>query len=211
VIYYTADLHFGNEMLRTVHRTRFSNVEEMNEAIVRNWNRTVTDGDTVYVAGDVGYNGGPFPARLLARLRGHKHLIRGNHDTGLADQERLFDYFDSVTDLLEIDDGTYHITICHYPIVYIQSGYMVHGHIHNPEGQIYETLKRLSRVMNAGMDRNDFRPVTLQQLIENNRVFYQDSTRGEPTERMKQRRPGMGRWKADFKPLPVKREGTDNE
>ena len=207
MIYYTADLHFGNGKLLKTSRACFSSGDEMNETIIRNWNSTVTREDTVYVAGDVGYNGGPFPGRYLARLQGHKHLIRGNHDTAMEGQERLFDYFESVTDLLEIDDGGYHITICHYPIVYIQSGYMVHGHIHKPEGKTFEILRGLQRVMNAGMDRNDFRPVTLAQLIENNRLFYRDSTRGEPTEKMKNRRPGAGRWKADFKPLPVKREG----
>ena len=34
----------------------------------------------------------------MSRLRGHKHLIRGNHDTGFENAGELYRYFETVTD-----------------------------------------------------------------------------------------------------------------
>ena len=126
MIFYTADLHFHYKPF--LPGRPFSSVEEMDEAMIRLWNETVTDEDTVYVVGDVGYNGGYVPGDALGRLQGRKHLIRGNHDTGFENAPKLFDYFETVTDFNEIDDGETHILLCHYPILYRKRGYMIHGH-----------------------------------------------------------------------------------
>ena len=81
-------------------------------------------------------------------------------------------YFETITDFNEIDDGETHILLCHYPIIYRKRGYMIHGHIHQSRGQEYQLLKELPRVLNAGVDINFYRPVTLEELVENNRAFY---------------------------------------
>ncbi len=56
----------------------FTSTEEMDEAMVDNWNKTVRPQDTVYHLGDV------VIARrhleTVKRLNGRKILIRGNHD-----------------------------------------------------------------------------------------------------------------------------------
>ena len=112
------------------------------------------------------------PGELLERLSGHKHLIRGNHDTGYEDAGRLYRWFETVTDFNEIDDGETHILLCHYPMLYHKRGYMIHGHLHHGRGRDYELLRQLPRVLNAGVDVNRYRPVTLAELVENNRAFY---------------------------------------
>ena len=205
MIFYTADQHFGYEdVIRTTSRP-FASVREMDEALINNWNRVVSDEDTVYLIGDLGGYCTPFPAQQLGRLRGHKHLIRGNHDTCIPNQQQLLDYFETVTDFLEIDDGDRHITMCHYPLVYIQGGCMIHGHLHNTKKEVHRILQELPRVLNAGVDINNYRPVTLQQLIENNRIYYCDPERGK----LKQRsgRPGCGqKWNAVFYPLPHRKD-----
>lgn len=207
MIYYTADLHFGSAAQAERRDHTFSSVEEMDRVLIRNWNETVSPDDTVYLVGDISDHGLPFPDKYLSELNGRKHLIRGNHDTGFEDQERLFRYFETVTDFLEIDDGSFHITLCHYPIVYVQTGYMVHGHIHNPSNSranIFDILKSLSKVMNAGVDTNHYRPVTFEELIQNNAEYYGDISRGDPSQPRKSPFAGMRHWKAEFRPLPVK-------
>ena len=77
MIFYTADPHFGYEPT-LVWRPGFSTVEEMDEALIAAWNAVVSDEDTVYLIGDIGWNDGHVPGRTLARLKGRKHLIRGN-------------------------------------------------------------------------------------------------------------------------------------
>lgn len=203
MIYYTADLHFGyGPVLEAAHRP-FSSTEEMDEVLIENWNAQVTDQDTVYVLGDIGGHSSPFPHTQLSRLRGHKHLVRGNHDTGFENQMQFFDYFESVTDLLELDVGDTHLTLCHYPMVYNQGGYMIHGHLHNKQNELYDLLQKLPRVLNAGVDINGFAPVTLETLIQNNQIFYHTPEKGcPPTRKGSHKR----KWKAVFQPLPIPKE-----
>ena len=199
MIFYTADPHFGYEPL--VEKRGFETAAQMDAALIDAWNRTVGPEDTVYLLGDIGWNGGHVPCRILARLNGRKHLIRGNHDTGYLDAPLLYRYFESVTDFLEIDDGNQHIFLSHYPMLYSKpKGYMIHGHLH-ASGQFHDILGRLPRVLNAGGDVNGFVPVTLEQLIANNECFY-----SHPVETKPYMRTGKGLLPGipDFQPVPVK-------
>lgn len=204
MIFYTADLHFHYKLF--LPGRPFASVEEMDEAMIRLWNETVTDEDTVYVVGDVGYNGGYVPGDALGRLQGRKHLIRGNHDTGFENAPKLFDYFETVTDFNEIDDGETHILLCHYPILYRKRGYMIHGHLHQARGPEYDILRQMPRMLNAGVDVNFYRPVTLAQLVENNRAFYSGENDALIPPPPPRRREGEGLLpgKPDFRPLPTR-------
>ena len=210
MIFYTADLHFHYKPF--LPGRPFASVEEMDEAIIRLWNETVTDRDTVYVVGDVGYNGGYVPGDALGRLQGRKHLIRGNHDTGFENAQKLFDYFETVTDFNEIDDGETHILLCHYPILYRKQGYMIHGHLHQTRGPEYDILRHMPRMLNAGVDVNFYRPVTLAQLVENNRAFYSGENDALIPPPPPRRREGEGLLpgKPDFRPLPTRPDPDEN-
>lgn len=200
MIYYTADTHFRYAPL--VESRGFTSAEEMDETLIRNWNSVVTDADTVYLIGDIGYNGGHVPCRTLARLNGRKHLIRGNHDTCFKDAPLLYRYFESVTDFLEIEDGETHILLSHYPMLYNKRGYMIHGHLHNSGGHFFEILRTLPRVLNAGVDINGMKPVTLQELTENNRFFYSTAPAEEPHKPRGDK--GFLPAVPDFRPIPEK-------
>lgn len=207
MIYYTADLHFDQQsILRTALRP-FADAMQMNEALIANWNRVITDDDTVYVVGDLCDRNAPIPVHHLARLKGHKHLIRGNHDTGWKNAVALFDYFETVNDYLELDDNGTHIILCHCPILYTRRGRMIHGHMHNCRGELYDILKTLPHVLNAGVDITDYTPVTLAQLEQYNARFYSDDCdRWYPTP-APTRGPHVPGWKPIdpiFYPLPVR-------
>jgi calcineurin-like phosphoesterase family protein len=48
----------------------------------------------------------------------------------------------------------------------------VHAHIHNNrKGLVFETLKKMNNALNAGVEINEYRPVTLDDLIINNKTF----------------------------------------
>lgn len=202
MIYYTADPHFGYEPM--LAGRPFETVEEMDRVIIEKWNRRVTPEDTVYLIGDVGYNGGHVPCRILKQLNGHKHLIRGNHDTAYDDASLLYRYFETVTDFLEIDDGPHHVFLSHYPMLYDKpAGYMIHGHLHkNPK--FHHILKELPQILNAGVDINGFEPVTLSQLAENNQNYY-----AQPPAPLPPQREGKGLLpgRADFRPIPPAPQG----
>lgn len=49
---------------------------------------------------------------------------------------------------------------------------MVHGHIHaDTNSDYWQLIQRRERVLNAGVDVNDYRPVTFEEMVENNRKF----------------------------------------
>ena len=52
MIYFTADLHFYHENVISHASRPFSSVEEMNEALIRNWNKIVKPTDEIYILGD---------------------------------------------------------------------------------------------------------------------------------------------------------------
>lgn len=55
--YYISDLHLLHENVLRFDNRPFETIENMQETIVNNWNRKVTNGDTVYILGDVSMRG----------------------------------------------------------------------------------------------------------------------------------------------------------
>ena len=88
-IWLVSDTHFGHANIlnfvdsntgKKVRGDRFSSVEEMNETMVENWNKTVKPGDIVYHLGDVFFGPKEDFLKLWKWLPGSKRLILGNHD-----------------------------------------------------------------------------------------------------------------------------------
>jgi calcineurin-like phosphoesterase family protein len=77
---FTADLHFGHRNIISYCDRPFSDVGEMNDVLVRNWNDTVADGDTVWVVGDFALGKIAETLPIVGMLNGEKTLVAGNHD-----------------------------------------------------------------------------------------------------------------------------------
>ena len=77
--YFTSDQHFGHFNIIRLSRRPFKTVDEMDETMVERWNAKVRDDDTVYVLGDLFFRAATVEP-ILKRLKGHKHLVLGNHD-----------------------------------------------------------------------------------------------------------------------------------
>ena len=184
--YFTSDQHFGHFNIIRLSRRPFKTVEEMDETMVERWNAKVRDDDTVYVLGDLFFRAATVEP-ILKRLKGQKHLVLGNHDPSWTDRVKLADYFESVQTLKEgAVDGRL-VTMCHYPMLsYPQArrGYMIYGHIHNNTGDDYWPLiMRRPRMLNAGVDVNNFEPVTFDELLANNQAFqrcHADTAKANP-------------------------------
>lgn len=184
--YFTSDQHFGHfNIIRLSHRP-FSSLDEMNETMIAKWNAKVQEEDMVYILGDLFFRAAAVEP-ILQRLKGRKHLVLGNHDHTWTTKVRLADYFESVQTICEIDIGGKPATLCHYPMLsYPQArrGYMIYGHIHNNTGDDYWPLiMRRGRLLNAGVDVNDFAPVTFDELLANNASFrrqHADTARSNP-------------------------------
>lgn len=189
---YISDLHLGhNNMLRREDkelnkRKQFRDIAEMNEYIITQWNAHVNEEDHVYIVGDLSFRAKEdVGAKFLSRMKGHKHLVIGNHDAEWMKKIDLNQYFESVSHMEVIKDGGKTITICHYPLFeWSQSRYakcsldgnswLIHGHIHDSKCDAYHYIKdKLPCALNAGFDipGNDY-PVTFEELLENNCRWY---------------------------------------
>lgn len=177
MIYFTADTHFGHENVLWMCGRPFATIEEMNSALIENWNGCVKGNDTVFIMGDMFFRCAE-PEPILRRLKGKKHLIIGNHDGAWMEKVALGDYFESVSTLLETSDGRRGLTLCHYPMLswkHAQKTYMIHGHIHNDtRADFWPLLCSRGHVLNAGVDINGFRPVIFEELVENNARWKQE-------------------------------------
>lgn len=86
-IWVTSDTHFGHTNIISYCSRPFESVNQMDEALVQNWNKVVKPGDKVYHLGDVYFGqrtkkGDEHWGKFFSRLNGQKRLILGNHDDG---------------------------------------------------------------------------------------------------------------------------------
>lgn len=90
--YFTADTHFGHARIIDLCGRPYGSVEEMDEALVASHNAVVTaDDDITWFLGDYALGDRRRGLGLLARMRGRKFLVTGNHDkcfTGTTDGHR---------------------------------------------------------------------------------------------------------------------------
>lgn len=175
--YFTSDQHFGHFNIIRLSRRPFLTDEEMDAALLARWNAKVKGDDTVYVLGDLFFRAAAVEP-ILKELKGRKHLILGNHDGSWMNRVDLSRYFESVQALKEVNVDGRLLTLCHYPMLAYpeaRRGYMIYGHIHNNVGDDYWPLiQRRPRMLNAGVDVNDFAPVTFDELVANNRRFNRE-------------------------------------
>ncbi len=161
MIYFTSDLHFNHTNIINLCYRPFNDIETMNKTIIDNYNKIVTNKDTVYILGDCGFK----PEEQLKQLKGKKILIKGNHDK-LKDIQNCFI---NIYDYLEIQYNHQKFCLFHYPIAewngYFNNSYCLHGHQHNkPEYNLNNKNKNF-RCYDVGVDANNFTPVSIDEII----------------------------------------------
>lgn len=180
----TSDTHFGHKNICSFTNADGSklrpwdNVDEMDEALIKNWNEVVKPADLVYHLGDF-----CFPLKSLsiaARLNGKKILIRGNHD-----KHKLKDYlqyFEDIQGCLNLDQ----YLLTHIPIHPESLGRWkanIHGHLHsskvkatllNHRDSIYNdpiasaSVTEDARYINVSVEQTNFYPIAWEEAIRTN-------------------------------------------
>lgn len=95
-IYFTSDTHFGSSRTLNLSRRPFSTVDDMDKAMLDNYNSKVTDDDIVYHLGDFG------DYKFAKSMNGHKSLIWGNYELN----EFISRY--NILEILESSDDMYY-------------------------------------------------------------------------------------------------------
>jgi calcineurin-like phosphoesterase family protein len=173
--YYTADLHFGHANILKLDGRPFASVEEMDQTLIDRWNNRVTDQDDVYIIGDLCYRSQHTPDWYLRQLKGKLHLIQGNHDGDLLSDSVAMARLESVDKMLFLRDGGEKVVLCHFPLAewngFYRGAWHIYGHLHNANRPASRYMRAQERALNAGCMLNGYQPVTLQELIENNRAL----------------------------------------
>ena len=180
--FYIGDPHLGHAAIIRLCNRPFASVEEMDETIISNWNQRVTNADTVFILGDLMFRISKSPSEYLSRLKGHKILVLGNHDASWIWQEGATRYLNTHVRMMELIDRNRKVVLCHYPMLTwpnVRSGsYMVYGHLHGNRDQDPCVRYGMNpKMLNSCVEVNGYQPVTLDELIENNRIFREGTSK----------------------------------
>lgn len=182
--WFTADLHLGHRNIIGYCNRPFADAADMNRALIANWNETVGDGDTVWILGDFALGTIDQTLPMASELNGHKILVAGNHDRCWHGHKRRADgwterYLDAGFDEIIQGQATVALpggttaTVCHFPYRgdsheqdrFVEhrpadtGSWLIHGHVH-------DTWRQSARMINVGVDVNDYRPVAADAIAE---------------------------------------------
>jgi len=160
-IFFTSDLHFGHENLREfrnkVHSKSFSEVTDVDQWLLSQWNSRVRHRDTVWVLGDVAWSKADL--EWIALCNGTKHLVLGNHDTERMHIEDFKPYFKNIHGVTK----KYGVVMSHVPIHEKEMAFRwthnVHGHIHH-----FDRCLEEPHYINVNVDVNGGLPISLDEL-----------------------------------------------
>jgi calcineurin-like phosphoesterase family protein len=163
--YFTADLHFGHTNIIQYCNRPWANAYEMDEGLIRNYNRVVGPEDTCYFLGDMAFCDAPYLRHLLQRMHGRKILIFGNHDGVIRKHIELFDdVFDEYHEFVEINVDKNHLVLCHYPLLAWPRGIMLHGHCHGTA--VYPKNNfGAKRILDVGVDCHGYAPIGIATIL----------------------------------------------
>ena len=146
--------------------------------MIQQWNLHVQPDDHVYVVGDVVFYGPHKTHEILSQLKGHKHLILGNHDYAHRKvKPYLKDHFVSIEDsaslLIEGVNRSAHLF--HYPLFGLDKpAIMIHGHSHNYRPLVTTYTRTRQLLINVSVENLEYTPIPetrIAQFIEQHEEF----------------------------------------
>lgn len=158
-IFVISDLHLGHaNIIRYCSRPfLYSDVEEMNSVLIRNWNSVIGPETRVCHLGDLRYGKESLSvSRYRDRLSGAITFIEGNHDDHELETVR------SLT--LEYDGFSF--LLIHDPAEAPPSfdGWVIHGHYHNNDLRNFPFLNFPARRINVSAEVVGYVPVGLKEI-----------------------------------------------
>jgi calcineurin-like phosphoesterase family protein len=167
--WFTSDHHWGHANIIRFCNRPFANVEDMNEALIENWNRVVGKNDVVYHLGDLFWMPTAEAKAVREQLNGRIRLIKGNHDKTADNMKEAFDWIKDYYELKVEDEdapeGKRRIVLCHYAFrVWNKShhgSWHLYGHSH---GSLPDDPNSLS--FDAGVDCHNFAPISYERVKE---------------------------------------------
>lgn len=168
MIYVSSDFHIQHVKILEYCNRPFKDVEEMNKALIKNYNDTAEEGDVCYFLGDWFMGDKSKIPGLIERYHIKPIVILGNHDKGKP-EKLIREAGIEVHDSLTIEYEGIKILLEHQPRYdLVESGtigpngvykYQLCGHVHEQ----WKTYKNL--ICNVGVDVWDYKPITIAQAL----------------------------------------------
>ena len=114
MIYFTSDTHFNHTNIIRYCNRPFNCVDEMNNSLVQNWNKIITNNDVVYHLGDFALGMKEQANDIIKKLKGTIYLIRGNHDNWSLKTYEKFGFYVLKNAPIRLDE--YKLILSHVPI-----------------------------------------------------------------------------------------------
>lgn len=178
-IWFTSDTHFGHNNILKFCKRPWNTVEEMDEALINNWNAVVGTNDIVFHLGDFAFASNSRWKEIINSLNGHIYLIAGNHDETRYPGHQTFDLFEGVTTQLALKIDGQSVYLNHCPFLCYGGTYrspehcvwQLYGHVHtNSSDRIGKDDGRVKLCFpyqyDVGIDNNNYTPVSWEQIKE---------------------------------------------
>jgi calcineurin-like phosphoesterase family protein len=159
-VWFTSDQHYGHTNIIRFCERPFASIEEMDEALIANYNECVKPGDTVYHLGDFSFARNP--AGVFYRLNGNKLLLLGNHDWKRTGELKKLPW-GWIKDVYNLRVAGTKIWLNHFAQRAWPAGH--HGAIHL-YGHSHGSLPDFGRSTDVGVDAWDYRPVHLDEILD---------------------------------------------
>ena len=141
--------------------------ERMDEAGV-SYNDIVSDEDIVYILGDVCMGDLESGINKLKQLKGHKHLIRGNHCTDNKVSRYIEEnIFESIQYATMIKYKKYNFYLSHYQTymgnydMQMSKTWCLHGHTHSK----FEFDDSIAKNFNVALDAHNCYPIEIDEIL----------------------------------------------
>lgn len=170
-LWFTSDTHFGHANIIEYSKRPFKNVEEMDEALIRNWNERVKPGDLIFHLGDFAFMKPMQILDLLGKLKGIICYIDGNHDMNFnaaciaqLDGRYYGDRVELSVDDPDIDEEHRQLIILdHFPIESWHHAYHgawhLHGHCHG-----HLPSRENQARLDVGSDVHSYAPISYLEI-----------------------------------------------
>lgn len=167
MIWFTADTHFGHKKIIEYANRPFDSIEQMDEALINNWNNKVSHEDEVYHLGDVALCSPSKLNKILDRLNGKIYLIKGNHEKSVEACKDRFEWIKDYHELIIPDNDAFQgkqlLVLFHYAMRVWQAShhgtYHIYGHSH---GTLPDDPESLS--FDVGVDCHNYEPINYQNI-----------------------------------------------
>lgn len=168
------DTHFFHEEIIRYESRPFISVDEMNHALVENWNSRVRDQDTVIILGDYSVGTLEQTENITRKLRGKKTLIIGNHDEFSTEEYMRIGFAEVYKHPIIYNEF---IIMSHKPM-YVSSNMPygnIYAHVHGNE--IYRDFTNKTFCASVERKALNYSPINLEDAIEK-MLSYKENENG---------------------------------